>query len=68
MEYYVHKQLIPKNNFIWVLQLDSNDTIDVFETLEQAQSKIGELISKEENINRAYKVCIKNEDGSYTDI
>jgi hypothetical protein len=68
MAYYVHKQLIPKNNFIWVLQLSPNDTIDVFETIEEAQSKIGELIFNEENIDRAYKVCVLNEDGSYTDI
>ena len=68
MAYFIHKQLIPKNNFIWVLQLNPNDTIDVFETLDDAQSKIGELISNQENIDRAYKVCIQNEDGSYTDI
>jgi uncharacterized protein YciU (UPF0263 family) len=67
MAYFVHKQLIPKNNLIWVLKLHPEDTIEQFETIEEAQQKIGLLIN-EDISGRIYKVCIQNEDGSYSDI
>jgi uncharacterized protein YciU (UPF0263 family) len=67
MAYFIHKQLLPKNNLIWVLKLHPEDTIEQFETLEEAQQKIGMLIN-EDTTGRIYKVCIQNEDGSYSDI
>jgi len=67
MAYFIHKQLLPKNNLIWVLKLHPEDTIEQFETIEEAQQKIGLLIN-EDTSGRIYKVCIQNEDGSYSDI
>jgi len=67
MSYFIHKQLIPKNNLIWVLKLHPEDTIEQFETIEEAQQKIGILLS-EDTTGRIYKVCIQNENGSYSDI
>jgi len=77
MAYYIHKQLIPvdKNlgdpswskRQIWVLKLNAEDTIDSFETIEEAQSKIGQLISQDPS-GRVYKVVLKNENGTYTDV
>jgi hypothetical protein len=75
--YYIHKQLIPLDGNqndpnwakrqIWVLRLNSNDTIDSFETLSEANEKRDEL-DNEDPSARIYKVVIKNEDGSYSDI
>jgi len=77
MAYFIHKQLIPTDKSsgdpnwakrqIWVLRLNSNDTIDEFQTIEEAQSKIGELINSDPT-GRIYKVVSKNEDGSFSDI
>ena len=75
--YVIHKQLIPvdKNisdpnwakRQIWVLKLNPNDTVDSFENLEDAQSKRDELDNADPT-PRVYKVVIKNEDGSFSDI
>ena len=75
--YYIHKQLIPidrnlgdpswAKRQIWVLKLNAEDTIDSFETIEEAQSKIGQLISQDPS-GRVYKVVLKNENGTYTDV
>ena len=75
--YYIRKQLIPVDGNqndpnwakrqIWVLRLNSNDSIDSFETLNDAKSKRDEL-DTEDPTPRIYKVVIKNEDGSYSDI
>lgn len=77
MMYYIHKQLIPidrnlgdpswSKRQIWVLKLNTEDTIDSFETIEEAQSKIGQLISQDPS-GRVYKVVLKNENGTYTDV
>ena len=75
--YVIHKQLIPVDTNmgdpnwakrqIWVLKLNPNDTIDEFETLEEANAKKDELISSDPT-GRIYKVSLKNEDGSFSDI
>jgi hypothetical protein len=52
---------------IWVLKLNANDTIDEFETIEEAQSKVG-LLMNEDPSGRIYKVVQKNEDGTFSDI
>ena len=75
--YYVQKQLIPIDNNlsdpnwakrqIWVLKLNPNDTIDEFENLSDAQLKRDELDNSDPT-SRIYKVVIKNEDGTYTDV
>jgi hypothetical protein len=75
--YVIHKQLIPTDismgdpnwakRQIWVLKLNPNDTIDEFETLEDAESKKNELFSSDPT-GRIYKISIKNEDGSFSDI
>jgi hypothetical protein len=52
---------------IWVLKLNANDTIDEFETIEEAQTKVG-LLMNEDPSGRIYKVVTKNEDGTFSDI
>ena len=65
--YVIHKQLIPKNNLIWVLKINESDSIYSFDNLEQAIFKKEELIQNETD-GRVYKISIKNEDGSFSDI
>jgi len=77
MAYYIHKQLIPLDRSmgdpnwskrqIWVLKLNAEDTIDSFETIEEAQTKVG-LLMNEDPSGRVYKVVQKNEDGTFSDI
>ena len=77
MAYFIHKQLIPTDTSmgdpnwakrqIWVLRLNSNDTIDEFETIEEAQIKVGVLFN-EDPTGRIYKVVLKNSDGTFSDI
>jgi hypothetical protein len=77
MAYLVHKQLIPTDTSmgdpnwakrqIWVLKLNANDTIDEFETIEEAQTKVG-LLMNEDPSGRIYKVVQKKEDGTFLDI
>ena len=75
--YFIHKQLIPidgnqndpnwAKRQIWVLRLNPNDTIDSFETLAEANSKRDEL-DAEDQTSRIYKVVVRGEDGTYSDI
>lgn len=75
--YFVHKQLIPLDTNmgdpnwakrqIWVLKLNPSDTIDEFETLEEAQNKVDELKASDPS-GRIYKVVQKDEDGLYLDV
>jgi len=77
MAYFVHKQLIPTDKSmgdpnwakrqIWVLRLNQNDTIDEFETIEEAQTKVGVLFN-EDPTERIYKVVLRNSDGTFSDI
>ena len=77
MAYLVHKQLIPTDTSmgdpnwskrqIWVLKLNAEDTIDSFESIEEAQTKVG-LLMNEDPSGRIYKVVQKNEDGTFSDI
>ena len=77
MSYFVHKQLIPIDSNmgdpnwakrqIWVLRLNSNDTIDEFQTIDEAKVKVGQLINEDPS-GRIYKVVEKLEDGQYVDI
>ena len=74
--YYIHKQLIPgernlgdpnwSKRQIWVLKLNAEDTIDSFETIEEAQSKVGTLLNEDPS-GRIYKVVVKNENGTFSD-
>jgi len=77
MAYFIHKQLIPTDvnagdpnwskRQIWVLRLNQNDTIDEFETIEEAQTKVGVLFN-EDPTGRIYKVVLRNSDGTFSDI
>ena len=77
MAYLVHKQLIPTDKSmgdpnwakrqIWVLKLNANDTIDEFETIEEAKSHADSLFATDPTA-RIYKVVNKNEDGTFTDV
>ena len=56
--YVIHKQLIPidtnmgdpnwAKRQIWVLKLNSNDTLDEFEDLESAEQKKNELTNSDQ--------------------
>jgi hypothetical protein len=52
---------------VWVLKLNSNDTLDEFEDLESAEQKKNELTNSDPT-GRIYKISIKNEDGSFSDV
>lgn len=75
--YVIHKQLIPVDSNtgdpnwakrqVWVLKLNSNDTIDEFENLSDAEAKRDELMSSDPT-GRIYKVSFKDENGSFSDI
>ena len=75
--FFVHKQLIPIDSNmgdpnwakrqIWVLRLNPNDTIDEFETIDEAKTKVGQLINEDPS-GRIYKVVEKLEDGTFVDI
>jgi hypothetical protein len=75
--YVIHKQLIPVDTNqsdpnwakrqIWVLKLNPSDTIDEFVNLSEAESKKNELINSDPS-GRIYKISIKNEDGSFSDL
>lgn len=77
MNYYIHKQLIPidrsmgdpnwSKRQIWVLKLNGEDTIDSFETIEEAQTKVG-LLMNEDPSGRVYKIVQKNENGTFSDV
>jgi hypothetical protein len=49
-----------------VLKLNAEDTIDSFETIEEAQSKVGTLLNEDPS-GRIYKVVVKNENGTFSD-
>ncbi len=75
--FFVHKQLIPIDSNmgdpnwakrqIWVLRLNPNDTIDEFETIDDAKVKVGQLMNEDPS-GRIYKVVEKLEDGTFVDI
>jgi len=75
--YVIHKQLIPidtnlgdpnwAKRQVWVLKLNSNDTLDEFENLESAEEKKNELTNSDPT-GRIYKISVKNEDGSFSDV
>lgn len=75
--YFIHKQLIPTDTNqsdpnwakrqIWVLKLNPNDTIDSFDTIEEAEEAKNSLQSEDPS-GRVYKVVVKNENGTYSDI
>jgi hypothetical protein len=75
--YVIHKQLIPidtnlgdpnwAKRQVWVLKLNSNDTLDEFEDLESAEEKKNELTNSDPT-GRIYKISVKNADGSFSDV
>ena len=77
MSYFVHKQLIPADTAtgdpnwakrqIWVLKLNANDSVDEFESLEEAKSHSESLFASDPT-QRIYKVVSKNEDGTFSDV
>ncbi len=77
MSYVIHKQLIPidinqgdpnwAKRQIWVLKLNSNDSVDEFENLEDAEVKKDELTNSDPT-GRIYKISIRNEDGSFSEL
>jgi hypothetical protein len=74
--FVIQKQLIPLDvnsgdpswakRQIWVLRLNQNDTVDEFDTIEEAEIKKNELI-KNDPTPRVYKI-VKNIEGNYVDI
>jgi hypothetical protein len=75
-KFVIQKQLVPSDvntgdanwakRQIWVLKLNGNDTIDEFDTLEEAISKKDELFN-DDPTQRVYKV-VENVDGLFVDL
>jgi hypothetical protein len=74
--FVIQKQLIPLDinsgdpswakRQIWVLRLNQNDTVDEFDTIEEANAKRDELIYSDPT-PRIYKV-VELVDGNYIDV
>lgn len=54
MAYKILKQFQPNTKNVWVEKLSADDTVDVFESQEDAQTKVDELISID--ATREYKI------------
>lgn len=75
-KFVIQKQLVPSDNNlsdpnwakrqIWVLRLNQNDTIDEFDSLDEAIAKRDELFNSDPT-NRVYKV-VENFEGNLKDI
>jgi hypothetical protein len=75
-QFVIQKQLVPTDvntgdsnwakRQIWVLKLNANDTIDDFDSLEEAISKKDELFN-DDPTQRVYKV-VEKIGGSFVDI
>lgn len=74
--YVIQKQLIPLDinsgdpswakRQIWVMRLNQNDTVDEFDTIEEAIAKKNELIHNDPT-PRIYKI-VESIDGNYVDV
>jgi hypothetical protein len=74
--FIIQKQLVPTDvntgdsnwakRQIWVLKLNANDSIDDFDTLEEAIDKKNELFN-DDPTKRVYKI-VENIGGSFVDI
>jgi hypothetical protein len=74
--YVIQKQLVPLDinagdpnwakRQIWVLRLNQNDTVDEFDTIDDAVIKRDELINNDPTL-RIYKI-VERIDGNYLDI
>jgi hypothetical protein len=74
--YVIQKQLVPLDinagdpnwakRQIWVLRLNQNDTVDEFDTIDEAVIKRDELINNDPTL-RIYKI-VERIDGNYLDI
>jgi hypothetical protein len=49
------------------MKLNSNDIVNEFETIEEAQSHAATLFANDPT-QRVYKVVSKNEDGTFSDV
>ena len=77
MSYVIHKQLIPidvnqgdpnwAKRQVWVLKLNPSDTLDEFQNLADAEAKRDVLMNSDPT-GRIYKVSLKNDDGSFSDL
>lgn len=75
-KFVIQKQLIPAEYIggdpnwtkrqVWVLRLNSNDTVDEFDNLEEAIQKREELFNSDPT-QRIYKV-VQVDNGNFTDI
>ncbi len=74
--YVIQKQLVPLDinagdpnwakRQIWVLRLNQSDTVDEFDTIDEAVIKRDELINNDPTL-RIYKI-VERIDGNYLDI
>ena len=54
MRYQILKQYIPGNNSIWVGAISTEDSIEIFDTLQEAENRMQELIFL--NPGREFKI------------
>ena len=54
MAYKILKQFQPNTKNVWVEKLSADDTIDIFESQEDAQTKVDQLTSIDST--RQYKI------------
>lgn len=54
MSYLILKQFSPQSQTVWVEKLSADDTVDIFDTLAEAETKKAELETNDPS--RGYKI------------
>lgn len=57
MKYQILKQYIPGNDSVWVGAIGNGDSIEIFDTLQEAEAKLIDL--KSEDPTRGFKIVEK---------
>lgn len=58
MKYQIYKQYLPGNDSVWVGAISEEDSIEIFDTIEQAEIRLEEL--KTLNPDRGFKIVEKD--------
>lgn len=57
MKYQIMKQYIPGNDSVWVGAIGNGDSIEIFDTIEEAEARVAELQSLDPD--RGFKIVEK---------
>lgn len=57
MKYQILKQYVPGNDSVWVGAIGNGDSIEIFDTLEEAETRLAELQAQDPE--RGFKIVEK---------